>query len=193
MRALAFVLCLLLPVSAAADPYYPSPPAHSELLARQPELAFTGWDSWPVDLELLDRVNRGVNASMSYRPEVRDVWGAGSDCEDYALGKLTALLKAGVPRGALRLAIARVGGHGHAVLVVRDLWVLDSRHDEPLRLDRSGLRLAAWETAKGKWNPAGGFASLADHLRWAGRQSASWGSVARSEQLYHQPSVRRKQ
>ncbi len=170
MRTLAVVLYLLLPVSVAADPYYPSPPAHAELLARKPDLAFKGWATWPVDLELLRRVNRSVNASMSYRPEALDAWGAGSDCEDYALRKLTALLKSGVPRGALRLAITRVGGRGHAVLVVRDLWVLDSRHDEPVRIDRSGLRLVAWETANGRWNPAGGFASLADHLRWAGQQ-----------------------
>jgi hypothetical protein len=56
------------------------------------------------------------------------------------------------------------------VLVVRDLWVMDSLRDDLVRIDRPGLRLVAWETMGGKWNPAGGFASLAEHLRWAGLQ-----------------------
>ena len=62
---------------------------------------------------------------------------------------------------------ARVGGRGHAVLLVRGLWVLDNRRGAPYRLDRSDLRLAARETSGGRWNPAAAFASLADHLRWA--------------------------
>ncbi|MEO3430218.1 transglutaminase-like cysteine peptidase [Pelagibius sp. CAU 1746] len=168
MRSLAAVLCLLLATPAAADSFYPSPPAYTELLARQPDLAFNDWATWPLDMGLLRRVNRAVNAAMTYRPEREDVWGEGADCEDYALRKLILLLQAGVPRGALRLAIVRVKGRGHAVLVVRDLWVMDSLRDDLIRLDGGALRLEAWEVEGGRWSPAGGFATLAEHMRWAG-------------------------
>lgn len=167
MRTLLVALCLLLPLPAVADPFYPAPAGHAALLARAPQLSYDGWTTWPVDMALLRRVNRAVNTAMSYRPEQRDVWGSGADCEDYALRKLAALVEAGVPRGALRLAIARVGGRGHAVLLVRGLWVLDNRRAEPYRLDRSDLRLAARETTGGRWNPATAFARLDQHLRWA--------------------------
>jgi predicted transglutaminase-like cysteine proteinase len=167
MKTLLVVLCCLVPLPVLADPYYPQPPAHAELLARRPSLEFDGWAPWRVDMQLLSRVNREINASMSYRPEAADVWGVGADCEDYAMRKLDALIDSGVPRGALRLAVARVAGQGHAVLVVRDLWVLDNLRDQPVRLDGTDLRIEAWETTSGRWNPAGAFADLAEHLRWA--------------------------
>ena len=168
VRTLLLACCLVLPLpAAAADPFYPSPGGHTAWLAERPQLAFQGWAHWRADMTLLRRVNREVNAAMDYRAEPDDVWGAGSDCEDFAVRKLEALLAAGVPRGALRLAIARLDGRGHAVLVVGDTWVLDNSRDDPFRLDRSPLRLEAWETKDGRWSPAGGFASLAEHLRWA--------------------------
>jgi predicted transglutaminase-like cysteine proteinase len=169
LRALVVALCLAVPPSAAAQTLYPTPGGHAAWLAERPHLAFTGWAHWQTDLALLRRVNREVNAAMKYRPEAEDVWGEGTDCEDYAVRKLEALLAAGVPRGALRLGIVRLAGEGHAVLVVRDAWVLDNRRDDPFRIDRSPLRIEAWETTGGRWSPAGGFASLADHLRWGGR------------------------
>lgn len=170
-RALVATLCALLSLPAVADPYYPQPPGHAELLERQPALVFRGWESWVVDMDLLRRINRQVNASMPYRPEQQDVWGRGSDCEEFALRKLEALLAAGVPRGALRLALARAAGRGHAVLVVRGYWVLDSLHDAVLPRVQAGSRIEAWETQGGKWNPAGRFASLADHLQGLTQQS----------------------
>jgi len=169
MKILVIALCLALPFPAVADSLYPTPPAHADLLARQPDLAFTGWAPWREDLGLLSRVNREVNDAMRYRAEARDTWGQGADCEDFALRKLEALVASGVPRGALRLAIGRVRGRGHAVLVVRDLWVLDNRREEPYRLDGDAPFIAAWESAEGTWVPAAGFASLADHLQWAGQ------------------------
>ena len=169
MKPFLCLLCIAFPMHAHADPYYPQPPGHAELLASRPDLAFTGWVTWEADFDLLERVNRNVNGSMAYRPDGNDIWGVGSDCEDYALRKLEALLQAGVPRGALRLAIARVDRRGHAVLVVRDEWILDNLHDEILRRGKNGFRIEAWETDDGNWNPAGAFASLADHLEWSGR------------------------
>lgn len=167
MKALLVALCLALSLPAAAEPLYPSPPAHAELLARQPELTYEGWAPWRIDLDLLRQVNRNVNASMTYHAEARDVWGFGADCDDYAVRKLKALMAAGVPRGALRLAVGRVQGRGHAVLVVRDLWVLDNRRDDLYRLDGSQPVVEAWESTGGHWTPAAGFASLAEHLNWA--------------------------
>ncbi len=185
-RALVATLCSLLSLPAVADPYYPQPHGHADLLERQPELVFRGWESWAVDMDLLRRVNRQVNASMSYRPEHQDAWGRGADCEDFALRKLQALLSAGVPRGALRLAVARAAGRGHAVLVVRGYWILDSLHDEVLSRNQAGSQLAAWETVGGKWNPASGFASLADHLRSL-TQQRSLEQAARPSELAAKP------
>jgi predicted transglutaminase-like cysteine proteinase len=164
--ALVCVLCLALPLPAAADSRYPTPGGHAAWLAERPQLTFKDWEHWRADMALLRRVNREMNAALAYRPEADDVWGEGTDCEDYAVRKLVALLDAGVPRGALRLGIVRLVGEGHAVLVVADVWVLDNRRDDPFRIDRSPLRIEAWETKGGGWSPAGGFASLADHLRW---------------------------
>lgn len=163
---LAALICLL-PLQVLADPHVPQPPGHVDWLSRQPELVFKGWSAWKTDMGLLRRVNRSINGSMVYQPEADDAWGIGADCEDFAIRKLEALLVAGVPRGALRLATARVKGQGHAVLVVRDFWVLDNLRDEPFRRDMSELKILAWETVGGKWNPAGSFASLADHLKWS--------------------------
>lgn len=167
MKIFLAAWCIALPTQVAADPYYPSPPGHAAWLIQRPALAFVGWDAWRADLDLLQRVNREVNASMTYRPDDDDIWGKGSDCEDYAVRKLEALLSLGVPRVALRLAITRVVGRGHAVLVVRDDWILDNRHEDIVRRDANAFRIEAWETVDGKWNPAGDFASLADHLDWS--------------------------
>ena len=172
LKVLLVVLCLALPFPAVADSLYPGPPAHAELMARRPGLAFDGWAPWRIDLDLLREVNREVNASMAYRSEARDAWGSGADCDDYAVRKLETLMAAGVPRGALRLAVGRVSGRGHAVLVVRDLWVLDNRRDDLYRLDGGeqvvdAPIIEAWEATGGAWDPAGGFANLAEHLQWA--------------------------
>jgi len=161
------------PAKAGSD--YPAPPGHAAWLAARPQLAFPGWHYWRTDLDLLRRTNREVNAALIYRTEEGDAWGVGADCEDFALRKLETLLAAGVPRGALRLGIVRVAGEGHAVLVVGDLWVLDNRRDEPFRRDRSALRIEAWETTGGRWTPAGGFATLAEHLQWSQSRSSAVG------------------
>lgn len=85
---------------------------------------------------MVDAVNRQVNAEMTPTAEAdgADVWKVGGktgDCEDYALTKRAALLKAGVASSRLRLATGITSsGEGHAVLVVTtdvgDL-VLDNR------------------------------------------------------------------
>nr|WP_316656228.1 transglutaminase-like cysteine peptidase [uncultured Gellertiella sp.] len=68
-------------------------------------------------------VNRSVNSSIRPVHDRGDVWslnpGAG-DCEDYALTKRSRLIHAGIPSGALRIAVVRTrSGEGHAVLFVK--------------------------------------------------------------------------
>lgn len=93
----------------------------------------------PVLLDLLSRVQRKVNASITSRPEPpgRDLWRADAetgDCEDYALAKRALLLAAGLPAGAVRLATATSPwGELHAVLTVdtdRGTLVLDNLQQE---------------------------------------------------------------
>lgn len=93
--------------------------------------------------ELLASVNRRVNHTNRYErdPEIYhdwDVWTVArghGDCEDFALAKLALLLDKGVPRAALRLAIARRERDGvrHAVLLAatdRGVYALDSSYDD---------------------------------------------------------------
>jgi hypothetical protein len=124
--ALLGLLLFLSP--AAAFDYAPVPPGYAALLDREPSLAYPGAERWRADSGLLRRVNAEVN-QMAYEPEEADVWGEGSDCEDYVLLKLRALMAAGAPRGALRIAVADLWGVMHAVLIVNGVYVLDSLTD----------------------------------------------------------------
>ena len=69
---------------------------------------------------------------------------ARGDCEDKALAKEELLRLHGWPQGSLDIAICRVNGAGHAVLIVHtdksDL-VLDNNHDE----------LRAWDDPEYDW------------------------------------------
>ena len=85
-------------------------------------------------------INSVVNRSIAYREDRRNygvvnVWnldemGGTGDCKDYALAKQQALIAAGLPREALRLAIVRTPKNElHAVLTVdtdKGDFVLDS-------------------------------------------------------------------
>jgi predicted transglutaminase-like cysteine proteinase len=78
-------------------------------------------------LELLKRVNRDVNASItpvlkSYGSDLQDGWTiapVNGDCNDYAVTKRHELLESGLPAKALRLSVVKTSsGIGHLVLVV---------------------------------------------------------------------------
>lgn len=104
-----------------------------------PETVDLNKDNW----EFLHRHNAKVNKFASYRADLpgRDQWGIWTlvnglrrgDCDDYAVAKLDLLVKAGWPRGALRLAVCRVGltQTYHCVLLVYGsngkVAVLDNR------------------------------------------------------------------
>lgn len=85
-------------------------------------------------LTLLNRINRSINAAIAPRSDgATDRWQTGAtsgDCEDYVLAKRRALIDAGLPPSALRIAYVRTSsGEGHAVLVVRTTggeFVLDN-------------------------------------------------------------------
>lgn len=105
----------------------------------------------------IDRINRRINASTRYRPDVElygriEFWevaqGAG-DCEDYALAKRAALLAEGFPAEDLRLATVfteteegrqrmEAGKMGdHAVLIAATPegdYILDNRFEYPMLL-----------------------------------------------------------
>jgi predicted transglutaminase-like cysteine proteinase len=109
----------------------------------------------PSLISELQSFNQKMNFAISYRPDPEifgepDIWTiavAAGDCEDIALAKREALLRAGWPADALWLAIGQTpSGASHAVLVLRsdrgDL-VLDNRSDRVEFWYRSDLRFLA--------------------------------------------------
>jgi predicted transglutaminase-like cysteine proteinase len=108
-------------------------------------------------LDTLKSINNRVNRSISPRGDRRDEWVvdvSSGDCEDYALTKRAALIRAGLPAGALRIAAATTrSGIGHAVLVVRtdqgDL-VLDNLTGTIKPANQTGLNWVAMTSADGR-------------------------------------------
>ena len=90
----------------------------------------------PALMMTLARINAEVNHEIVYRPDVLDLipvnrpdrtilverWTVEpkyGDCDDYAVTKLARLMRAGLPRPALRLAVYRLPSQQyHAVLTV---------------------------------------------------------------------------
>jgi len=87
------------------------------------------------------RINRDVNGNCQYVSDMQNygleeywaVAGKKGDCEDEALKKLK-LLRLYVRKEDLNIAICKIGGQGHAVLVVDTTngdYVLDINSDVP--------------------------------------------------------------
>ena len=87
------------------------------------------------------RINRDVNGNCQYVSDmqnygIEEYWkvaGKKGDCEDEALKKLK-LLRLYVRKEDLNIAICKIGGQGHAVLVVDTTngdYVLDINSDVP--------------------------------------------------------------
>lgn len=97
----------------------------------------------------LKRVNAQVNRSITPRNDgAADVWNASAssgDCEDYVLAKRRALIKAGLPPSALRIAYVKTrAGVGHAVLVVKTSkgdYALDNLNQSIRPLSQTGYRV----------------------------------------------------
>lgn len=108
----------------------------------------------------LRAVNSAVNREIIPRQDRGDEWTLNArygDCEEYVLTKRQRLIAAGLPRGALRIAVGHTAaGVGHAVLVVRttggDL-VLDNLTDAILPITQVSHRLAAVQSSErpGRW------------------------------------------
>jgi predicted transglutaminase-like cysteine proteinase len=146
-------------------------PAWIEFCARQPQectvdasepaVLSLNQELWLTIVEVNERVNRAILAvtDQDHWGEV-DRWdyphdGLG-DCEDIQLLKRKLLIKAGLPRHALRIAVVvDEQGAGHAVLMVRTdqgEFILDKKRDAVLAwhgtgyhyVKREGDESAAW-------------------------------------------------
>jgi predicted transglutaminase-like cysteine proteinase len=102
------------------------------------------------EMKILNRINASVNRSIQPRHDSAgtDVWtvnATSGDCEEYALAKRRALIKAGFSPSALRLAYVKTrSGEAHAVLIVHSTkgdLVLDNLTSKIRPLSQSGLRL----------------------------------------------------
>ena len=129
----------------------------------------------PVQVELtnskhdmLSTIYRRVKGSIAYRPDLpgKDTWGVVTwrwfrglsgwilrregDCDDYAVEFLRELLKAGWPRGAMRLARAKLGyNYYHLVLGVDfaevGTIILDNRQRTLVKFGAFAFSSYEWE------------------------------------------------
>ena len=124
-------------------------------------------------MQLLVRVNHAVNTAITPEDDKThygrdEFWtipadGYG-DCEDYALSKRQALLAAGIPASALRLAVVySVKTALHAVLTV-------STDKGDLVLDNVSDAIVAWNATDFTWIMV---QTPADPLRWDSLRPAS--------------------
>lgn len=109
-------------------------------------------------MALMKTVNAKINRSITPRHDKgADVWSANAtsgDCEDYVLAKRRALINAGLPPSALRIAYVKTRqGEGHAILVVKTSgkdWVLDNLNGRVRPLSQSGYRMISMSGANPK-------------------------------------------
>jgi len=109
----------------------------------------------------LTSVNSKVNRSIQPRNDSSaDVWSvnvSSGDCEDFALTKRRALIKAGLPASSLRIAYVKTRrGEDHAILVVKTSkgdYVLDNLHSSVRPLSQTGYRIISQSGANPmKWS-----------------------------------------
>jgi len=99
-------------------------------------------------MAVLMQVNSRVNRAITPTRDTNDVWSLNptrGDCEDYVLSKRSALVRNGVPAGALRIAYTHTRqGAPHAVLVVKTSqgdYVLDNLSGSVKTLRASGYNI----------------------------------------------------
>jgi predicted transglutaminase-like cysteine proteinase len=105
-------------------------------------------------MAVLGQVNGHVNRAIRPRRDTSDTWSlnpSSGDCEDYVLSKRSALVRKGVPAGALRIAYTHTRrGEPHAVLVVRTSqgdFVLDNLNNTVKTLRQSGYKVRSMSSA----------------------------------------------
>ena len=105
-------------------------------------------------MAVIKQVNSHVNRSIRPQRDTRDTWQlnpTSGDCEDYVLTKRSALVRNGVPAGALRIAYTHTRrGEPHAVLVVRTSegdFVLDNLTNTVKSLGASGYNIRSMSSS----------------------------------------------
>jgi predicted transglutaminase-like cysteine proteinase len=114
----------------------------------------------PNLMAVLKQINSHVNRSIRPVADNSDVWSlnpTSGDCEDYVLSKRSALIRAGVSGGSLRIAYTHTRtGAPHAVLVVRTSegdYVLDNLNNSVKTLRASGYNIRSMSTSNPtSWN-----------------------------------------
>jgi len=108
----------------------------------------------PNLMAVLGQVNGHVNRAITPRRDSSDVWSlnpSSGDCEDYVLSKRSALIRKGLPAGALRIAYTHTRlGEPHAVLVVRTSqgdFVLDNLSGTVKTLRASGYKVRSMSSS----------------------------------------------
>ena len=159
-RALTMLFAALIAMAPASSvTAASSAPLGFQLLCLQHPEECRGGGSSSVDLTesllgVIERVNSQVNRAIRPRNDSDgDIWSIGAssgDCEDYVLSKRRALINAGLPPSALRIAYVKAQGIDHAVLVIKtdgaDL-VLDNLASNIVPLRNTGYRLIAMSGA----------------------------------------------
>ena len=154
-----------LPVVDIRDTYLP----YQDFCERKPgecdlggvaEIELTS-DQWMVMMEINAEVNRQVVFRLDKAQYDREEFWAYplkgfGDCEDMALEKRARMVRAGFPRGALRMAI---GYHkkwlsSHALLTIetrQGTYVMDSISDRILLWHRAPYNFETRERPDGRW------------------------------------------
>jgi predicted transglutaminase-like cysteine proteinase len=127
----------------------------------------------PKTWSVIVATNRVVNAAINPITD-QEHWGVGDlwdipedgngDCEDYQLLKRRLLVKAGLPRRALRMTVVIDDkGEGHAVLMVRTDrgdFILDNKQTSVLPWNQTEYRFVKRESDDGRsWVSLGGVES----------------------------------
>ena len=157
---------LSLPVVSVDDRYQP----YADFCRRYPvECDLRGEEvvAFGDDLmRALSEVNLAVNTEIRFAFDinqygVEEYWALPSsgygDCEDLALEKRARLVRSGVPRGALRLAIVfhKRYLNSHCVLTVetsRGTYILDSFTNRVCRWDNTPYNFEVRERVDGLWD-----------------------------------------
>ena len=128
-------------------------------------------------MQLLDRVNRDVNLSITpkvkaYDADLADGWTIGpdsGDCNDYAVTKRHNLIARGLPSGALRLSVIKTpSGIGHLVLIV-------ATTNGDVVLDNLTSAIRPWQITEYRWLK---IQSATDPRLWAEVKSPEIGPMA---------------
>ncbi len=157
------------PVDLAVESVVDRPAPYQDFCDRRPgDCDLSGPDriDWtPAARDLVEDVDRAVDGEVRVMPDpewrgVEEYWdypvlGCG-DCEDFALEKRRRLVEAGLPRGAMTMAIVhhRALMFSHAVLLVRTeegTFALDNLSDEVLCWSGIPYNFEMRERPDGSW------------------------------------------